>query len=100
MQRPHLHDALVHGHLMNPEHAVVHQTARAHPAANDFIRRFDGRLAALASAHTLLSESRGRGPISRSTEAARALVIFIEGEAVYETVISAQLEQATSKLIT
>jgi two-component system, chemotaxis family, CheB/CheR fusion protein len=41
--------------------SIVHQTARAHPAANDFVPRFDGRLAALASAHTLLSESRWEG---------------------------------------
>ena len=41
--------------------SIVHQTARAHPAANDFIPRFDGRLEALASAHTLLSESSWEG---------------------------------------
>jgi two-component system CheB/CheR fusion protein len=34
---------------------------RAHPAAQDFVPRFDGRLEALASAHTLLSESSWEG---------------------------------------
>lgn len=41
--------------------SIAHQTARAHSAVNDFIPRFDGRLAALASAHALLSESSWAG---------------------------------------
>jgi two-component system, chemotaxis family, CheB/CheR fusion protein len=41
--------------------SIVHQSARAHPLAQDFVPRFDGRLEALASAHTLLSESRWEG---------------------------------------
>jgi two-component system, chemotaxis family, CheB/CheR fusion protein len=49
-------------HRLNNTLAVVqsiaHQTMRGHPAAQDFGTRFDGRLEALASAHTLLSESR------------------------------------------
>jgi two-component system, chemotaxis family, CheB/CheR fusion protein len=34
---------------------------RAHPATQDFVPRFDGRLEALASAHTLLSEPKWEG---------------------------------------
>lgn len=41
--------------------SIVHQSARTHPLAQDFVPRFDGRLKALASAHTLLSESRWEG---------------------------------------
>jgi two-component system, chemotaxis family, CheB/CheR fusion protein len=41
--------------------SIVHQTARTHPLAQDFVPRFDGRVEALASAHNLLSESRWEG---------------------------------------
>src|SRR5262249_2217054 len=41
--------------------SIAHQTTRTHPAADEFGPRFDGRLAALASAHRLLSESRWEG---------------------------------------
>jgi two-component system CheB/CheR fusion protein len=37
--------------------SIARQTMRGHPAAQDFGACFDGRLEALASAHTLLSES-------------------------------------------
>jgi two-component system CheB/CheR fusion protein len=41
--------------------SIAHQTLRAHPSAQEFVPRFDGRLEALASAHTLLSGSRWEG---------------------------------------
>jgi two-component system CheB/CheR fusion protein len=41
--------------------SIAHQTMRAHPAARDFVPRFDGRLEALASAHALLSVSSWAG---------------------------------------
>jgi two-component system CheB/CheR fusion protein len=50
-------------HRLQNTLAVVQSIAhtRSHTAAQDFGPRFDGRLAALASAHTLLSESRWEG---------------------------------------
>jgi two-component system, chemotaxis family, CheB/CheR fusion protein len=41
--------------------SLVHQSARTHPLAQDFVLCFDDRLQALASTHTLLSESRREG---------------------------------------
>jgi two-component system, chemotaxis family, CheB/CheR fusion protein len=41
--------------------SIVHQSALTHPLVQDFVPCFDGRLEALASAHTLLSESRWEG---------------------------------------
>ena len=41
--------------------AIAHQTMRSHPAAEEFVPRFDGRLEALASAHSLLSDSNWEG---------------------------------------
>jgi two-component system, chemotaxis family, CheB/CheR fusion protein len=41
--------------------AIAHTTMRSHPAAQDFVPTFDGRLEALACAHTLLSESSWEG---------------------------------------
>jgi two-component system CheB/CheR fusion protein len=38
--------------------SIARQTMRGHPAAQDFGARFDSRVEALASAHTLLSQSR------------------------------------------
>jgi len=37
--------------------AIAHQTMRTHPGPEDFVTRFDSRLAALAGAHDLLSQS-------------------------------------------
>ncbi len=41
--------------------SIAYQTMRTYPNADEFIPRFDGRLSALASAHTLLSQSRWEG---------------------------------------
>jgi two-component system CheB/CheR fusion protein len=41
--------------------AIAHQTLRGGGSAEDFIERFDGRLAALAGAHNLLLESEWQG---------------------------------------
>ena len=41
--------------------AIAHQTQRHSPSPEDFIERFDGRLAALAGAHSLLVGSKWRG---------------------------------------
>jgi two-component system CheB/CheR fusion protein len=41
--------------------AIAHQTMRTHPSAEEFVPRFDGRLAALAGAHSLLSQSSWEG---------------------------------------
>jgi two-component system, chemotaxis family, CheB/CheR fusion protein len=51
--------------------SIAHQTMRAHPIAQDFVPRFDGRLQALASAHTLLSESGWEGSPPGANRAAR-----------------------------
>ena len=37
--------------------AIAHQTLRTSPTPDDFVERFDGRLAALATAHELLMQS-------------------------------------------
>ncbi len=37
--------------------SIAHQTMRAHPSPAEFVSRFDGRLAALESANSLLSDS-------------------------------------------
>jgi two-component system CheB/CheR fusion protein len=37
--------------------SIAHQTLRANPSPDDFVARFDGRLAALGSAHDLLGDS-------------------------------------------
>ncbi len=37
--------------------SIAHQTKRAHPTLEEFLRSFDGRLAALGNVHALLSES-------------------------------------------
>jgi two-component system CheB/CheR fusion protein len=54
----HLHDL---AHRLKNTLAVVqsiaHQTMRMHPTPEEFVARFDGRLAALGSAHDLLSQS-------------------------------------------
>ena len=44
--------------------AIARHTLRADQTNKELIDRFEGRLAALASAHTLLVESDGRAPIS------------------------------------
>jgi two-component system CheB/CheR fusion protein len=41
--------------------AIAHQTERNSPSKQEFITRFDGRLSALASAHSLLVESDWKG---------------------------------------
>src|SRR3984893_5420227 len=41
--------------------AIAHQTMRTHPGPEDFVTCFDSRLAALASAHNLLSQSNWKG---------------------------------------
>jgi two-component system CheB/CheR fusion protein len=41
--------------------SMAHQTLRGSPSSEDFVERFDGRLAALASAHNLLVNSHWRG---------------------------------------
>jgi two-component system CheB/CheR fusion protein len=41
--------------------AIAHQTMRANPDPDDFVARFDSRLAALGSAHSLLSQSNWKG---------------------------------------
>ena len=41
--------------------AIAHQTMRTHPDPEDFVTRFDSRLAALGSAHSLLSQSNWKG---------------------------------------
>jgi two-component system CheB/CheR fusion protein len=41
--------------------AIAHQSLRTPGSTQDFVERFDGRLAALASAHTLLVNSEWRG---------------------------------------
>jgi two-component system CheB/CheR fusion protein len=41
--------------------AIAHQSLRTPGSTEDFVERFDGRLAALASAHTLLVNSEWRG---------------------------------------
>ena len=41
--------------------AIAHQTRRTSNSLGDFVERFDGRLAALASAHNLLMQSEWKG---------------------------------------
>jgi two-component system CheB/CheR fusion protein len=41
--------------------AIAHQTLRGSASAEDFVERFDGRLVALAGAHSLLIKSDWRG---------------------------------------
>jgi two-component system CheB/CheR fusion protein len=41
--------------------AIAHQTLRASPSAEDFVERFEGRLAALASVHNRLVQSEWQG---------------------------------------
>jgi two-component system CheB/CheR fusion protein len=43
--------------LLSVVQSIAHQTIRSHPSADEFVACFDGRLAALGSAHGLLSES-------------------------------------------
>jgi two-component system CheB/CheR fusion protein len=54
---------------------IAHQTLRGSASAEDFVERFDGRLVALAGAHSLLIKSDWRGADSRraGAQSARAL---------------------------
>jgi hypothetical protein len=56
--------------------SIARQTMRRHPAAQDFSARFEGRLEALASAHTL---SRGAGPEAACALCSRGLPSISSG---------------------
>jgi two-component system, chemotaxis family, CheB/CheR fusion protein len=57
-QRIHLHDlARRLKNTLAVVQSIAHQTMRTHPMPEEFVARFDGRLAALGSAHDLLSQS-------------------------------------------